>query len=127
MRKLVSVLRETFNIVAHFSLKNSEVKMGEEVSRPGPQDPCRMVYAIFVWLGIGTLLPWNMFITVCHTLFHSIRGRYRYLFRIRIRTDPDPAGKNEVFLYVKKNIFISSQNKGTGTEVLQHQNKIRKV
>lgn len=41
--------------------------MGEEVkggSRPGPQDPCNMVYAIFVWLGIGTLLPWNMFITV---------------------------------------------------------------
>jgi hypothetical protein len=35
-----------------------------EGSRPGPQDPCRMVYVIFVWLGIGTLLPWNMFITV---------------------------------------------------------------
>jgi len=30
----------------------------------GPKDPCRMVYAIFFWLGIGTLLPWNMFITV---------------------------------------------------------------
>ena len=24
----------------------------------------RLVYIIFYWLGIGTLLPWNMFITV---------------------------------------------------------------
>jgi hypothetical protein len=49
--------------------------MGEDsktgVSRPGPQDPCRMVYAIFVWLGIGTLLPWNMFITVMITSIFS--------------------------------------------------------
>ena len=30
----------------------------------GPKDPCKMVQAIFFWLGIGTLLPWNMFITV---------------------------------------------------------------
>jgi hypothetical protein len=54
---------------AYLSIKLfAEVRMGEEakagVSRPGPQDPCHMVYAIFLWLGIGTLLPWNMFITV---------------------------------------------------------------
>jgi len=30
----------------------------------GPTDKFRMVYIIFYWLGIGTLLPWNMFITV---------------------------------------------------------------
>ena len=30
----------------------------------GPKDPCKLVYIIFYWLGIGTLLPWNMFITV---------------------------------------------------------------
>lgn len=30
----------------------------------GPLDKFRMVYIIFSWLGIGTLLPWNMFITV---------------------------------------------------------------
>jgi len=29
-----------------------------------PVDRYKMVYAIFYWLGIGTLLPWNMFITV---------------------------------------------------------------
>jgi hypothetical protein len=29
-----------------------------------PDDPRSMVYAIFYWLGIGTLLPWNFFISV---------------------------------------------------------------
>lgn len=29
-----------------------------------PVDKFKMVYIIFYWLGIGTLLPWNMFITV---------------------------------------------------------------
>jgi len=29
-----------------------------------PVDRFRMIYLIFGWLGIGTLLPWNMFITV---------------------------------------------------------------
>lgn len=29
-----------------------------------PVDKFSMVYIIFYWLGIGTLLPWNMFITV---------------------------------------------------------------
>jgi len=38
--------------------------MEEKMGREGPRDPCKMVYAIFFWLGIGTLLPWNMFITV---------------------------------------------------------------
>ena len=30
----------------------------------GPKDNFKLVYVIFYWLGIGTLLPWNMFITV---------------------------------------------------------------
>ena len=30
----------------------------------GPEDKFKLVYIIFYWLGIGTLLPWNMFITV---------------------------------------------------------------
>ena len=30
----------------------------------GPEDKFKMVYIIFYWLGIGTLLPWNMFISV---------------------------------------------------------------
>lgn len=29
-----------------------------------PKDKFRLIYLIFGWLGIGTLLPWNMFITV---------------------------------------------------------------
>ena len=29
-----------------------------------PPDPKNMVYLIFYWLGIGTLLPWNFFISV---------------------------------------------------------------
>jgi len=36
-------------------------------SKPGrevPQDKFKFIYVIFFWLGIGTLLPWNMFITV---------------------------------------------------------------
>merc|ERR1712209_92288 len=29
-----------------------------------PKDPYKMAYIIFYWLGIGSLLPWNFFITV---------------------------------------------------------------
>eukprot|EP00088_Acartia_fossae_P026451 TRINITY_DN2728_c0_g1_i3.p1 TRINITY_DN2728_c0_g1~~TRINITY_DN2728_c0_g1_i3.p1 ORF type:complete len:453 (+),score=98.00 TRINITY_DN2728_c0_g1_i3:47-1360(+) len=38
--------------------------MDSKVGREAPQDKFRLVYVIFFWLGIGTLLPWNMFITV---------------------------------------------------------------
>ena len=30
----------------------------------GPEDRRKFVYIVFYWLGIGTLLPWNFFITV---------------------------------------------------------------
>jgi hypothetical protein len=30
----------------------------------GPEDRRKLVYVVFYWLGIGTLLPWNFFITV---------------------------------------------------------------
>ena len=30
----------------------------------GPEDRKKFVYIVFYWLGIGTLLPWNFFITV---------------------------------------------------------------
>ena len=43
----------------------------------GPRDKYRMVYIIFYWLGIGTLLPWNMFISVSpdHLKCFYIRSR----------------------------------------------------
>jgi len=39
----------------------------------GPRDKYRMVYIIFYWLGIGTLLPWNMFISVNAYWNHKFR------------------------------------------------------
>jgi len=35
-----------------------------EKTSEAPVDKFRLIYLIFGWLGIGTLLPWNMFITV---------------------------------------------------------------
>lgn len=67
--------------------------MGEEVkggSRPGPQDPCHMVYIIFVWLGIGTLLPWNMFITVNAYWDYKFR-----LLNITSEEEPTPEAANQ--------------------------------
>jgi len=39
----------------------------------GPKDNFKLVYIIFYWLGIGTLLPWNMFITVVPYWFYKFR------------------------------------------------------
>jgi len=42
---------------------------------PGiPPDPYRMVYIIFYWLGVGTLLPWNFFISVPGYWMHKWRN-----------------------------------------------------
>lgn len=38
-----------------------------------PADKFRLVYVIFYWLGIGTLLPWNMFITVVAYWLYKFR------------------------------------------------------
>ena len=48
------------------SIQNYRDKMGTQTKdiEDGPEDKFRLVYIIFYWLGIGTLLPWNMFITV---------------------------------------------------------------
>jgi len=35
-----------------------------KVATKGPDDKLKLVYIVFYWLGIGTLLPWNMFISV---------------------------------------------------------------
>jgi len=49
--------------------------MSETVKEdPGiPPDPYRMVYIIFYWLGVGTLLPWNFFISVPGYWMHKWR------------------------------------------------------
>ena len=47
------------------------VDQKKEVVAEGPQDKFRFVYIIFYWLGIGTLLPWNMFISVSQNIVPS--------------------------------------------------------
>lgn len=44
-----------------------------------PDDPKNFVYIIFYWLGIGTLLPWNFFISVSEYWkykFRTVNGTY---------------------------------------------------
>ena len=38
-----------------------------------PVDRRKIVYVIFVWLGVGTLLPWNFFITANAYWNHKFR------------------------------------------------------
>jgi len=49
--------------------------MGEQTKAvdEAPVDKFRLVYIIFYWLGIGTLLPWNMFISVVGYWNHKFR------------------------------------------------------
>ena len=51
-----------------------ELKMEKEAA---PKDPFRINYVIFYWLGIGTLLPWNMFITVSRKNMFKLCDRQR--------------------------------------------------
>ena len=39
----------------------------------GPVDRYKIIYIIFFWLGIGTLLPWNMFISVSLCLSSQLK------------------------------------------------------
>ena len=50
-----------------------------KVATKGPDDKLKLVYIVFYWLGIGTLLPWNMFISV---------SKYLKYFRNSIFLDP---------------------------------------
>ena len=48
------------------TISDKQMVTNEEnvVSKQPPADKCKFVYATFVWLGIGALLPWNIFICV---------------------------------------------------------------
>ena len=52
------------NNIAILSDQFLDRKMDSKPGREVPQDKFKFIYVIFFWLGIGTLLPWNMFITV---------------------------------------------------------------
>ena len=62
----------------------------KDMSKDTPEDKKKFVYATFFWLGIGALLPWNMFI--CVSLDHfacdtktsyssQVSGYWNYKFR----------------------------------------------
>ena len=45
------------------SSSGSKMKSDKTIDS-APEDRKSFVYAVFYWLGIGTLLPWNFFISV---------------------------------------------------------------
>ena len=48
--------------------------MGEtSIMSSAPADRYNLIYVIFYWLGMGSLLPWNFFI--------SVNGYWKYKFR----------------------------------------------
>lgn len=49
-----------------------------------PRDPYNLVYIIFYWLGMGSLLPWNFFI--------SVTGYWMYKFRDVSNVEPYHVG-----------------------------------
>jgi len=65
--------------------------MSEEkkLESAGPVDKFRLVYIIFFWLGIGTLLPWNMFITVVAYWNYKLRTV------LDVVVDGDTSGQEE--------------------------------
>ncbi len=44
--------------------ESEKTSSAKKAGLEGPEDRNNIVYVIFFWLGIGTLLPWNFFITV---------------------------------------------------------------
>ena len=46
---------------------------GDKIMDTAPSDPRSFVYVMFYWLGIGTLLPWNFFISVSEYWKHKYR------------------------------------------------------
>lgn len=44
-------------------VQQAEPSAQKKEATPPPNDPYHVVYIIFYWLGMGSLLPWNFFIS----------------------------------------------------------------
>ena len=72
-----------------------------------PPDPYNMVFILFYFLSIGTLLPWNFFITV--------NGYWMYKFRTvdasltSLSSNSTTDGKNDLQVEFTSDLAIASQ------------------
>ena len=75
-----------------------------KVLETAPDDPKSFVYVMFYWLGIGTLLPWNFFI--------SVSEYWKYKYRWVNETYDQSLGKTSMCVIFSRpyhsNYFISS-------------------
>ncbi|KAJ8248199.1 hypothetical protein GJAV_G00239430 [Gymnothorax javanicus] len=67
-------------------------------SQQPPKDTYCMVYAIFFMLGIGSLLPWNFFIT----------AKQYWLYKLSNRTDPQSDTHSDLCDYFESYLSIAS-------------------
>ena len=67
--RLIAVLDDDVNVGAEHEedVEQNEAKgdISEKANgvREAPKDPWNVAYIIFYWLGMGSLLPWNFFIS----------------------------------------------------------------
>ena len=67
-----------------------------------PRDPCKLVMAMFYYLAIGTLLPWNFFI--------NVNGYWMYKFRTVNSTTVDTVtdSKNKLQLEFTSDLAVAA-------------------
>jgi equilibrative nucleoside transporter 1/2/3 len=74
-----------------------------------PKDPRNFVYAVFYWLGIGSLLPWNFFISV----------HYYWMFKFRTVEDVSPVNDQDaVVTDTVAAVVVAAGNETTPTRGL---------
>lgn len=69
------------------------------VMRYTPEDSFRLVYVIFFLMGIGSLLPWNFFITAKHYWLYKLGNSTHHDGGDEQRSDLS-VSKSLLFLYV---------------------------